>query len=200
MHPWFMKFLAIAFAGGSAVLLACAVHDDTSFPNSPQPTSTKPPTRTVVFDSGVVTLLGEAGVGPEGVGSGGQFTPDAAPEPDVAPALTLPDGGGPGAPCDVFNQSTCSAPLACFPNLAEGTQTCQDPGNNHTLPIGSYGCVPSAGLNDQTCVPGLVCVTINSLNICTNFCHRQNPGGDCLGSISNTCHALGKMPDVGDCE
>ena len=43
MHPWFMKFLAIAFAGGSAVLLACTVHDDTSFPNPPQPTRTTSP-------------------------------------------------------------------------------------------------------------------------------------------------------------
>ncbi len=102
MHPRFMKLLAVAFAGGSAVLLACAVHDDTNFPNPPQPTSTTSPTRTVVFDSGVVTLLGEAGGDLRASGPGGQFTPDAAEAPDAAPEITLPDAGGLGSSCDLF--------------------------------------------------------------------------------------------------
>ena len=71
MHPRFMKGSAFAFAGGSALLFACAVHDDTTFPNSPQPTES-PPIRTVIFDSGVATLddggEGQAATGGEGGG------------------------------------------------------------------------------------------------------------------------------------
>jgi hypothetical protein len=58
-----MKGLAFAFAGGSAVLLACAVHDDTTFPNWPQPTETTPPVRTV---GGPLDDAGAGGVDPGG--------------------------------------------------------------------------------------------------------------------------------------
>jgi hypothetical protein len=56
MHPRFMKGLALAFAGGSALLFACAMHDDTKFPNLPQPTETPAVRTVVVLDSGVATL------------------------------------------------------------------------------------------------------------------------------------------------
>jgi hypothetical protein len=199
MHPRFMRSLVLAFAGSNAVLLACVVHDDTNFQNSPHPTDTIPPTRPVVFDSGVVTLLDDAGGGPSGIGSGEQFTPDAAEEPDVASGLATPDSGGLGANCDVFDQTTCAAPWGCLPNPAEGTKTCQDLGTNHVLPIYSTGCSLSPSTSELTCRAGLVCVTLNGIASCTNLCHPKNPAGECLGSTMNTCVNLGAT-DVGYCE
>lgn len=188
MHPWFMKSLAIAFAGGSAVLLACTVHDDTSFPNSPQPTSTTPPTRTVVFDSGVVTLLGDGGAGPQGIGSGGGSTPDAAPAPDVAPEITLPDAGGLGATCDdVFDQTTCQADLTCYPQ-SDGTAKCQTYG---FVAAGGFCTPPTQG----QCGRGYFCVAINSIGTCTKPCH-QGASGECVGS---TCQKYGASLTVGYC-
>jgi hypothetical protein len=187
MHPRFMRLLAIAFAGGSAVLLACAVHDDTSFPNSPQPTSTTPPTRTVVFDSGVVTLLGDGGAGPQGVGGGGLFTPDAAPEPDVAPELTLPDGGGPGSSCDLFAPDPCDSADGCYVN-ADGTGTCEPPSWGQLLQY-TY-CGGGAG----NCGPKLVCSDTSLL--CTNLCHLGGQAGECIGT---TCKSLRGSTTLGYC-
>ena len=195
MHPRFMKGLAFAFAGGSALLLACALQDDTNTPSSPQPTDTTPPVRTVVFDSGVVTLSDDAGGGPPGVGSGGEFTPDAAEEPDVAPALATPDSGGFGSDCDVFNQASCGSGLGCFPNQAEGTETCQD-ATNHILSAGVF-CTPAPGRTDAACLPGLFCADVGGFTSCAALCHYPNSTGEC--TAGNTCKKLGILTDVGYC-
>ena len=73
MHPRFMRPLAIVFAGGCAVTLACVVNKDTTFPNSPPPVQTTPPTR-VPAGSGVVTLTGD-GTGVSGIGGVGAAGP-----------------------------------------------------------------------------------------------------------------------------
>jgi hypothetical protein len=99
MHPKFRKSLAFAFAGGSAFLFACAAHDDTKFPNLPQPTET-PPVRTIIFDSGVATLddSGEGqitGAYPEvGYPSTGDapLVQDTARDLPVDPGAVRPDG------------------------------------------------------------------------------------------------------------
>jgi hypothetical protein len=196
MHPRSMKRLAVAFAGGSALLLACAVHDDTNFPNPPQPTHTTPPVRNVVVDSGVVTLRDDAGGGPSDIGGGGELTPDAGEEPDVAPEIEAPASGGPGDSCDVFNQATCKANLGCFPNPTEGTQTCQPLGTNHVLQIYSF-CTLAPGPTDAACIPGLVCVSASGFTSCTALCHYPNSTGEC--TAGNTCKKLGILTNVGYC-
>jgi len=76
-----MKGLAFAFAGGSAVLLACAVHDDTTFPNSPQPTETTPPARTV---GSPLDDPGAGGVDPGGTTNTGVGPGDAGVDPGTS--------------------------------------------------------------------------------------------------------------------
>ncbi len=184
-----MKGLAVAFAAGSAVLIACAVHDNTNFPSPPQPTDTTPPTRSVVFDSGVVTLSDDAGGGPPGIGSTGQFTPDAAEEPDVAPEPTLPDSGGPGAYCDLFAATNpCDSEDGCYPN-AEGTGTCEPRATWGQLAQYTY-----CGGGTGTCGPQLACSDASLL--CTNLCHLAGQAGEC---IATTCTPLRGSSTVGYC-
>jgi hypothetical protein len=176
MHPRFMKRLAVAYAGGSALLLACAVHDDTNFSNPPPPTDTVPPVRTVVFDSGVVTLLDDAGGGPSGIGGGGEFTPDAAEEPDVAPGITLPDSGGPGSSCDLFAATNpCDSGNGCYPN-ADGTGTCEPQLTWGQTAPGGY-----CGTGGGACGPQLTCSDVSTL--CTNLCHLGGQAGECIGTV-----------------
>ena len=195
MYPRFMKPSAVAFAGGCTVLLACAAHDNTTFPNPPPPTETIPPIRTAV-DAGLVIFSDDGGEGVSGGGAGAS-TPDAGEEPDVAPQPSLPDVGGPGTTCDVFaSRKSCSDVLQCNPNCAlkkqcnptsDGTGTCQDMGSVFETGF----CDP---LNGLFCNSGLVCVG----TVCTSLCHYPSPA-DCGGSVGYACKRWQSSETVGYC-
>ena len=192
MHPRLMKHLAVAFAGGSAVLLACVVHEDTTFPAQPAPAETTPPTRFVVLDSGVVTLTGD-GTGVLGIGGAGSNTPDAGELPDSGPEVATPDLGGAGSICDVFAQDPCKTTvtgLGCYYNPATDTAIC-DTQKGRDLPAG-INCSPG----NSSCGPQLACPN----GICTNLCHYlQSSVAECAGSIGGQCVRLGPG-SVGYCD
>jgi hypothetical protein len=165
MHPRFMRPLAIAFAGGCAVLLACVVHKDSTFPNSPPPAETTPPTRTVV-GSGVVTLTG--GAGGTGIGGVGEATPDAGGVSDASSQVALPDAGGVGSACHPLLQDCVNKALVCYPG-ASGTGTC-------TAPTGTGGELAKCAQSSD-CATGYFCGTGKTAsNICLLLCDVENPG------------------------
>jgi hypothetical protein len=185
MHPRTMKRLAVGFAGACSLLLACTVHDDTTFPNLPETTQT-PPTRSVL-DAGLVILYDDGGEGVPGVGGGGTYTPDAAEVVDVAPDAATPDLGGLGSFCDVFADA-CKPPNQCYPNPSTGNGICDDP-SDRDLPQ-SANCSPTA----STCGPHLFCGT----GFCTNLCHPDDPSSnEC--SAGTICTRLKQFINVGYC-
>lgn len=166
MHPRFMKCLAVAFAGGSAVLLACVVHDNTTFPNPPAPAETTPPTR-IVVNSGVVTLSGD-GTGVPGIGGVGQSTPDAGEEPDSSSDLATPDLAGLGSTCHPLLQDCSNKALVCYPG-ASGTGNC-------TAPTGTGGETAKC-TSSSDCASGYFCGNGRTAsNLCLLLCDVENPG------------------------
>jgi hypothetical protein len=192
MHPWFMKRLPIAFAGGSALLLACVVHDEDASPvqSEPVPTETTPATR-FAADSGVVTLLGGGTGTVPGTGAAGGNTPDAGEVPDSGPGLATPDLGGTGSTCDVFAQNPCGGMLGCYFNPATNIATCQAPGDRQ-LPVGSQ-CTPG----DSLCGPQLWCLG----GFCAGLCHfGQASATECNGGAGSACSTRLGTSNIGVCE
>jgi hypothetical protein len=175
MHPRFMRRLAVVFAGGAlcSALLACVVHDDTKFPNLPQPGDTASPTRTVV-DSGLVIFSEDDGGGVPVGGGAGEITPDAAvlpdSSPDLARDLATAELGGVGSSCRPLIQTDCTnrnPALACYPG-ANGTGFCSFPNGTAV----SAGCTGSLD-----CAVGYYCGNgRTSSNICLLLCDVENPG------------------------
>ena len=161
MHPRTMRHLAIGFAGACSLLLACTKHDDTTFPNLPDPTV--PPPTHPVLDAGLIVFPDADGEGVPDIGGGETHTPDAAEVVDVAHDAATPDLGGLGSICDVFADSPCKPPNQCYPNPTTGSGIC---GQRDDLPITS-SCNPT----NQDCAPHLFCGT----GSCTNLCHLDNP-------------------------
>jgi hypothetical protein len=190
MHPRLMKHLAIAFVGGSAVLLACVVHNDTTSPVQPEPVpaDTTPPTRFVV-DSGLVTFSGDGATTVPGIGSAGATTPDARELPDSGPDVATPDLGALGSSCDVFAQN-CGTGYGCYPRQ-DGTAICDIAG---TL-FGGSQCIGDSP--DSRCRPGMTCAN----NICSGLCHYgQASVTECGDSIGSTCARFGPQGStVGVC-
>jgi hypothetical protein len=194
MHPGFMKRSAVAFAGSvlCSALLACVVHDDTKFPNLPQPGDTNSPTR-IVVDSGLVIFSEDDGGGVSIGGGAGEITPDAAVLPDSSPDLAGTDlakaeVGGTGSSCDVFAQN-CTAGNGCYPN-ANGNGTC--------LPAGQLLAPTQCTGSSSTplCQPGLTCdPTLH----CATLCHMDQPITGCEGSVTPLCQKLGTSNKVGFC-
>jgi hypothetical protein len=184
-----MKHVAVAFAGASAILLACTVKDNTTFQEPPPPTETTPPTRAVVSEAGVITLSGETGGSPPGLAGPGPTTPDAAEQPDAAPVVTASDAGGVGSSCDpLASTKNCSDVVPCNPNCMVKLQC--DPNTDGSGTCRALGSVFETGFCDPTqqldCNSGLVCVT----NVCTSLCHYPATG-DCIGSTGITCRQWG---------
>jgi len=198
MHPGFMNHTAVAFVGGAlcSALLACVVHDDTTFPNLPQPGQTATSTR-IVVNSGVVTLSGDDG---GGGGGAGELTPDARVLSDSSPDVATIEIGGIGSVCDPFgtnNSALCGTGKGCYPNPADGSASCQAQGLR-SLPAGSQ-CTPTTDPTALGCGPQLIC---GSSLVCANLCHYT--GGttvtaECGASIGGQCLKLGTSPTVGYC-
>ena len=190
MHSGFLKRMAIGLAGGSVLLLACVVHDDTNSaaPPEPVPADTTPPTRFAV-DSGLVTLVGDGTEGIPGGGVAGGGASDAGTLPDSGAEVAPPDVAGIGSACDVFVTNSCGTLNGCYPN-ANGTGTCLRAG---TLPA-TARCTGES-LTPQ-CAPGLTC---SPGFLCEPLCHLVQPVTGCEGSITPLCQKLGSSNTVGFC-
>ena len=199
MHPRFMKRSAVVFAGGAlcSALLACVVHDDTNFPNPPQPGDAASPTR-IVVDSGVVIFSEDDGGSVAVGGAGGEITPDASALPDLSPDLATADVAGIGSICDLFstNLNYCGTNNGCYPDPADGTGTCQAQ-NGRTLAPG-ISCIPDSP--SPLCGPQLIC---NPNYVCANPCHYGASAAvvnaDCAGSIGGQCLRWAGSDTIGYC-
>ena len=202
MHPRFMKRSAVVFAGGAlcSALLACVVHDDTNFPNPPQPGDAASPTR-IVVDSGVVTFSEDDGGSVHVGGAGGEITPDARALPDSSSDLAAADVAGIGSICDLFgtNRTYCGTGNGCYPSLANGTGTCQAQGNRYLAP--GAQCTLTTDPTALACGPQLICNPAEYS--CVNFCHYTGSttmvNADCGGSIGGQCVKWAGSDTIGYC-
>ena len=192
MHPRFMKRSAVALAGGTllSALLACVAHDDTKFPNSPQPGDATSPAR-IVVNSGVVIFSDDDGGGVPVGGGAGETTPDARALPDSSPDVATADLGGVGSTCRPLVQTDCTnrnPALACYPGV-DGTGFCTFPNGTAISPA---GCTDSSD-----CASGYYCGNGRTSRMCLLLCDVDNPacvkGSPCvevLGFKDNTGYCL----------